>query len=46
MTFTNFWRKKYNDNYVYWFLTALSAATLSDLQTEIKSEEEVTFTGK
>ncbi|CAI4497633.1 ADQ_G0022790.mRNA.1.CDS.1 [Saccharomyces cerevisiae] len=38
--------EKYNDNYVYWFLTALSAATLSDLQTEIKSEEEVTFTGK
>ncbi|CAI4056141.1 hypothetical protein SKDZ_02G4010 [Saccharomyces kudriavzevii ZP591] len=38
--------EKYDDCYVYWFLVALSAATLSDLQTEIESEEGFSFTGK
>ncbi|EHN02200.1 Mal13p [Saccharomyces cerevisiae x Saccharomyces kudriavzevii VIN7] len=38
--------EEYDDCYVYWFLVALSAATLSDLQTEIESEERITFTGK
>lgn len=30
--------EEYNDHYVYWFLVALSAATLSDLQSELESE--------
>ncbi|CAI4280327.1 CFA_G0004820.mRNA.1.CDS.1 [Saccharomyces cerevisiae] len=38
--------EKYNDHYVYWFLVALSAATLSDLQSELKSEGGFSFTGK
>ncbi|GAX69835.1 transcription factor [Saccharomyces cerevisiae] len=38
--------KKYNDHYVYWFLVALSAATLSDLQSELESEGGFSFTGK
>ena len=38
--------EKYEDNYVYWFLIALSAATLSDLQTEIKLEDGTSFTGR
>ncbi|CAI4037525.1 hypothetical protein SMKI_02G4020 [Saccharomyces mikatae IFO 1815] len=38
--------EKYDDRYVYWFLVALSAATLSDLQTELESENGFSFTGK
>ncbi|CAI4440662.1 ADE_G0016290.mRNA.1.CDS.1 [Saccharomyces cerevisiae] len=38
--------KRYDETCVYWFLVSLSAATLSDLQTEIESEGGVTFTGK
>lgn len=38
--------EKYNDHYVYWFLVALSAATLSDLQSELESEGGFSFTGK
>ena len=38
--------EKYDDCYAYWFLVSLSAATLSDLQAEIKSEEGVSFTGR
>ncbi|GAA23032.1 K7_Yfl052wp [Saccharomyces cerevisiae Kyokai no. 7] len=37
--------KRYDETCVYWFLVSLSAATLSDLQTEIESEGGVTFTG-
>ncbi|CAI4765357.1 CQS_1a_G0047410.mRNA.1.CDS.1 [Saccharomyces cerevisiae] len=37
--------ERYDDCYTYWFLVSLSAATLSDLQTEIISEEGETFTG-
>lgn len=37
--------EKYGDKCVYWLLVALSAATLSDLQTEIEFEG-VLFTGK
>ncbi|KOG97222.1 uncharacterized protein DI49_3959 [Saccharomyces eubayanus] len=38
--------EKYDDGYTYSFLVSLSAATLSDLQTEIVSEEGVSFTGR
>ncbi|CAI4048934.1 hypothetical protein SUVZ_13G0060 [Saccharomyces uvarum] len=38
--------EKYDDGYTYSFLISLSAATLSDLQTEIVSEEGVSFTGR
>ncbi|CAI1611846.1 hypothetical protein SEUBUCD646_0E02770 [Saccharomyces eubayanus] len=38
--------ERYDDCYVYWFLVALSAATLSDLQTEIESKEGASLTGK
>ncbi|AJP99519.1 Mal33p [Saccharomyces cerevisiae YJM189] len=38
--------EEYNDHYVYWFLVALSAATLSDLQSELESEGGFSFTGK
>nr|AAF14016.1 MAL activator protein [Saccharomyces pastorianus] len=38
--------EKYDDCYTYCFLVSLSAATLSDLQTEIRSEEGVPFTGE
>ncbi|CAI4063148.1 hypothetical protein SKDZ_07G5340 [Saccharomyces kudriavzevii ZP591] len=36
----------FDDCYAYCFLVSLSAATLSDLQTEIKSEDGVSFTGE
>ncbi|CAI6410944.1 AKR_HP2_G0004860.mRNA.1.CDS.1 [Saccharomyces cerevisiae] len=38
--------EKYDDCYTYCFLVSLSAATLSELQTEIRSEEGVPFTGE
>lgn len=38
--------ENYDDNYVYWFLVALSAATLSDLQTEINLEDGISFSGR
>ncbi|CAI4868384.1 CKB_collapsed_G0004810.mRNA.1.CDS.1 [Saccharomyces cerevisiae] len=38
--------EEYNDHYVYWFLVALSAANLSDLQSELESEGGFSFTGK
>ncbi|CAI4050621.1 hypothetical protein SKDZ_14G3950 [Saccharomyces kudriavzevii ZP591] len=38
--------EKYDDCYTYWFLVSLSAATLSDLQTTIKYEDGVFFTGE
>ncbi|CAI4060753.1 DNA-binding domain containing protein SKDI_06G0080 [Saccharomyces kudriavzevii IFO 1802] len=38
--------EKYSDCCVYWFLVSLSAATLSDLQTEIESKKGTSFTGK
>nr|CCA60755.1 malactivator [Saccharomyces bayanus] len=38
--------EKYDNCSIYWFLVALSAATLSNLQIEIEYEEGVTFTGE
>ncbi|CAI4501560.1 CQS_1a_G0021770.mRNA.1.CDS.1 [Saccharomyces cerevisiae] len=38
--------EKYDDTYAYWFLTALSAATLSDLQTEVKFGDGTSFSGR
>ncbi|CAI4063137.1 fungal specific transcription factor domain-containing protein SKDI_07G5410 [Saccharomyces kudriavzevii IFO 1802] len=38
--------EKYDDCYAYWFLVALSAATLSDLKTEVESEDGTSFSGR
>ncbi|QID84725.1 hypothetical protein GRS66_007249 [Saccharomyces pastorianus] len=38
--------EKFDDCHVYWFLVALSAATLSDLHTGIESEEGIHYTGR
>ncbi|WBF15915.1 hypothetical protein N7582_005440 [Saccharomyces uvarum] len=38
--------ENFDDCHVYWFLVALSAATLSDLHTGIESEEGVYYTGR